>query len=145
MRLVHNNGIDANIEVLRNLRMRAHDQRPGWRKVARHLDKAIERQFDTEGVYLNGRRWTPLSPPYAAKKKSAGFAGGILTRTGQLRRSFRTLRMTKNRLVFGSRLDRATWHQRGTRNMPARPITNGGRRITRDINNILTDYIVNGR
>lgn len=141
---IHSSGIDANIEVLRDLRMRARDQRPGWAKVARHLETVVDRQFDSEGRYLNGRRWAPLSPPYAVKKKAAGFSGGILTRTGRLRRSFRTIRVTKNRLVFGSRLDRAAWHQHGTRKMPARPITNGGRRITRDINRILSDYIVRG-
>lgn len=141
---VHESGIDATIEVLRDLRMRAHDQRPGWRKVGRHLRDAVDRQFDSEGQYLNGRRWQPLSPPYAAKKKSAGFSGGILTRTGQMRRSFRTLSITKNSIVFGSRMDRAEWHHRGHGNNPTRPIFSGGRRVTRDINRILTDYIVNG-
>lgn len=145
MRLVYDNGIDANIEVLRDLRGRAHDQRPAWRKAARELDRAVDRQFDTEGVYLNRRRWKPLSPPYATKKKMAGFATGILTRTGELRRSFRIQRITKNKMVYGSSNEKAAWHHQGRGNNPRRPILNGGRRVTKSINSILSDYIRDGR
>lgn len=144
MRYVHENGIDANIEVLRDLRMRAHDQRKGWRKVGRHLKRAVDRQFDSEGVYLNKRRWQPLNPEYAARKRAAGFAGGILTRTTVMRKSFRVMGITKNRLVFGSTDEKAVWHHQGRGNNPRRRILNGGIGVTRDINKILTDYITKG-
>lgn len=142
---IHVSGMEASLRILRDLRIRAHDQRPGWRRVNRYLKNAVERQFDSQGVYLNGRRWQPLSPPYASRKRSAGFSGGILTRTGEMSRSFRILAMTKNRLVFGSRLDRAIWHQEGRGNNPRRPILNeNNRRVSRDINGILNDYLTEG-
>lgn len=146
MRIVHDrDDIGVQVEVLKMLAMRAHDQRKGWRRVGRHLKDAVDRQFTTEGVYLNKRRWKALSPDYASRKKAAGFSGGILTRTRVMRKSFRTLSITKNRLVFGSLLDRASWHHHGSGNLPRRRIINGGIGVTRDINRILRDFIVEGR
>lgn len=144
MRLIHDNDIDANIEVLRDLKMRAHDQRKGWRRAGRHLKRAVEMQFRTEGVYLNKRKWKPLSPPYLAAKRAAGFSGPILTRTTAMRRSFRVLSITRNRLVFGSTDDKAAWHQHGAGNLPRRRILNGGIGVTRDVNKILSAYIREG-
>lgn len=136
--------IGANIRVFRELRSRARDQRPAWAAVGRELKRNVELQFDTQGVYLSGKRWKPLDPPYARKKKAAGFATGILVRTGTLRKSFRTMRISKNSIIFGSRLDRAAWHHKGKGNNPRRQILPDERRATRDINRILSDYIRNG-
>lgn len=145
MRLVHDNSIDANIELIRMLGMRAHDQRKGWRRVGRHLKQTIDLQFRTEGVHLNKRRWQALNPDYAARKRAAGFTGGILTRTREMRKSFRVMKITKNTLVFGSQLDRAAWHHHGSGVLPRRRIINGGVGITRDVNRILTEFIREGR
>jgi phage gpG-like protein len=145
VRYVKETGIGPNIEVLRDLRMRAHDQRPGWRKVGRHLRRVTAEQFTSEGVRLNRRRWKPLSPAYAVRKRADGFNGPILTRTGELRRSFRVLSIRKNRLEFGSTNEKAVWHHEGRGHNPTRRILNEGIGITRDINKILTDYIANGR
>lgn len=144
MRLVRDNTLDANIELIRMLGMRAHDQRKGWRRVGRHLKQVTAEQFTTEGVRLNRRRWQALNPDYASRKRAAGFTGGILTRTGEMKRSFRVLKIRKNMLEFGSTLDRAAWHHHGGGNLPRRKILNAGRGITRDVNRILTDYIIEG-
>lgn len=144
MRLIHDadREIGIAIEVLKELQIRAHDQRKGWRRVGRHLKHAVEMQFRTEGVFLNRRRWKPLSPPYLARKRAEGFTGGILTRTRLMRRSFRVLSITKNRLVFGSLDEKAAWHQRGAGNLPRRKILNGGVGVTRDVNRIMKDYLI---
>ena len=141
---IHTDGdaeIGIAIKVLKDLQIRAHDQRKGWRRVGAHLKRTVDLQFRTEGVYLNRKKWKPLSPPYLAAKRKAGFTGGILTRTRFMRRSFRTLKITKNRLVFGSLDDKAAWHQHGAGNLPRRRILNANVAVTRDVNKIMKNYL----
>ncbi len=134
-------GHDAALRMMRELRLRANDQRPAWREVGRYMRRITREQFRTEGVRLLGRRWQPLSPPYAARKRAMGFTTGILRRTGRMARSFRVLDIRKDSMTYGSRMDRARWHQTGAGNNPERPILVANRRVSRDINRILTDYL----
>lgn len=102
---------------------------------ARHMERSIQRNFDEEG---RPRKWRPLSPmtlmAWVSSRRTwvsktgrltaqgrAALAGRkILTDTGRLRRSI-TGRVWGNRLVIGTNVEYAPYHQYGTSRIPARP------------------------
>jgi phage gpG-like protein len=59
-----------------------------------------------------GRKW---------KKRKDKKRHGLLTKSRKLLRSIRVQRINRNEMQVGSALDRALWHQDGTRNMTGRP------------------------
>ncbi len=71
-----------------------------------------------------------------------GFSGGILRRSGRMARSFRVLDIRRDGMTYGSRMNRAGWHQTGAGNNPQRQILVGNRGVSRDINKFLTNYLV---
>lgn len=115
-----------NVEVLgrpvvkrRLLRFAEHaqDATLAFGRIAKLLDFAVQRQFETEGAY-GGQPWAPLAPS-TLRQKPAGLQ--ILVRTGKLRGSFRTRRVLPDMLEWGSDVAYGVYHMRGTSRMPARP------------------------
>jgi len=92
------------------------------------FEKTIDRQFQGRGVGPVSGAWATLSPKYE-KWKSVHFAGqGILERTGRLRSALTSNGTNALReynattMVFGTvMVPYASFHQTGTRAMPARP------------------------
>lgn len=85
------------------------------------------RSFDSSGATYGG--WAPLSPAYAAWKDAHYPGQPILTLTGELRASLaeRPLgveHIDNQRMVLGTAIEYARYHQDGTSTMPARPIIN---------------------
>lgn len=86
-----------------------------------------EQNFKSSGAVYGG--WAPLSPRYAAWKAAAYPGAPILTREGHLRRSL-TQRplgvedIAARRMVIGTDISYAGYHQKGTSKMPARPMIN---------------------
>lgn len=73
--------------------------------------------------------WAPLSPAYAAWKNATYPGQPILTRTGALRthmsqRPFGVEVIDSKRMVIGTDIDYAKYHQQGGGNLPRRPIIN---------------------
>lgn len=73
--------------------------------------------------------WTPLSPAYAAWKNAHYPGKPILTRTGQLRdsmtsRPFGVEVIDSKRMVVGTAVEYAKYHQQGGGNLPRRAIIN---------------------
>jgi len=71
--------------------------------------------------------WAPLTPAYAAWKSARYPGAPILTRTGELRssmaeRPFGIEHIDDKRMVVGTALHYAKYHQGGTENMTARKI-----------------------
>jgi len=108
---------------------RARDMRPVWDVGAAAFRLEMDRQFRTQGRYLLGERWVPLSPAYAHRKPQPPAPFGILYRSGELYRSLHDAShpdhvyvRTQTAMEIGTRVPYAAYHQYGTRKMPARPI-----------------------
>jgi len=97
------------------------DLRPAWRQVHQVLLRFEREVFRSEGAYT-GRPWQPLTPEYAARKQSRWGRRPILQASQRMFRSFtdaghdeHVFEMTPTRMIFGSRVFYARYHQDGTR------------------------------
>ena len=81
----------------------------------------INKNFQTEGRLAGG--WAPLKPGTLAGRR--GRSGRILQDTGELRNSF-VPRWTSEHASVGSPLQKALWHEKGTRPYVIRPKKPGG-------------------
>lgn len=108
------------------------DLRPFWPRLTPLFIAWMREQFASEGEFMLGARWAPLSPDYVARKLRDYPGKGILYATGQLReRASRPRRIvTPTSVTFeipefprrdGRRMDPA-WFMEGTDRMPARPL-----------------------
>jgi phage gpG-like protein len=90
---------------------------------------ALTRQFDGQGVGPVAGSWSPLSAVYEEWKSKRYPGQPILVATGSLREGltavaspFGAREWSASEFVFGTRgIDYASFHQSGTRYMPARP------------------------
>lgn len=142
---------NASIKIT-DMRLRMKNLEPAWVKVGSYLSQVNRRQFATEGAYL-GKPWKPLKPDYLQWKVRNGYGGRkTLVQTGALRASFTSRPMSLevisgNKAMFGSTDRKAVWHQHGThrngkRAIPARPIIVKTPKLSRDIADIIAEYIV---
>ena len=109
------------------------------------LQSFVAKQKATlEGAFLvsghqghGGERWEALSPKTEARKRKAGFIGGILVRTGALSKSINGS-LSGRTLKWWSNDPKVSFHQHGTRLMPARPIF-----VTtkQDVSNLVSDLV----
>jgi len=111
---------------------RARDMRPVWRTLVREL-WAFEREvFARRGAHEGLQAWANLRKRYWRRKMKQFPAAGILVRTGDLVRSLTgrgtgaIARMYADRLIFGTAIPYAIYHQTGYRardgsRVPARP------------------------
>jgi phage gpG-like protein len=103
--------------ILENIEDRAEDLRPVFEKARERLELANRANFTENGLPVGG--WSPRSRDYAWP---------IMRRTGKkLFRSLTDLRGAPNEITprsaqFGTDVEYATFHQTGTRNMPARVV-----------------------
>lgn len=87
--------------MFEGMRKRADNLRPANRRIGKAIDRSIHRQILTSG-----------SPRWPAKSPKSG-PGRPLIRTRRLLQSWRVLSVTKNRVVLGSKEDKAAGHQLG--------------------------------
>lgn len=123
--------------------------RPAFEAMADLAAEKNRKQFQTQGTH-SGTRWANLSPAYAAWKARRYPGKPILVRTGALRESLIRRPMdvdivTDRGMTVGTSIPYAKWHQRGTPNMPARPLlgppTDSEERL---FAKILQEWIVRG-
>lgn len=135
---------------LRAMALRIENPEPAWPRVGRFLSMVVRRQFSTKGAYL-GTPWKPLKPEYMLWKVAHGYPKQTLVMDGTLRRSFvdRPMKVETYRgksASFGSDLDLAIWHQRGTRRNgkqvnPPRPMLVVNRAVAEEVTDIMRRYI----
>jgi phage gpG-like protein len=102
------------------------DLTPAFEAIADNFHEGEQEMFASEGGGAGG--WEKLSPDYA-KWKAANYPGKpILQRTGLLMESLTDrsgpgskFEMSPMRLLMGTGLKHAGYHQAGTGKMPARP------------------------
>lgn len=117
---------DALERTLENFQSSLADNSPALAVVADDLREMIAEQFATEGA-AGGTPWAPLAASTLKKKRET--RRGILNVTGALLASLTEAgspghveKVDGRQLLLGSALPYATFHQTGTRRMPARPI-----------------------
>jgi len=103
------------------------DYRPLWPEIYALFLEEERGQFASEGSH-GGSQWAPLSPRYAKWKEVRYPGRPILVREGTLRGSLTdrnapgaVFQPEPRKLVMGSSVPYALFHQMGTRRMPARP------------------------
>ncbi|WP_427017868.1 phage virion morphogenesis protein [Pseudarthrobacter sp. P1] len=119
-------GADAFVLVLDRFRQQLANASPAFEAMADHQALINKKQFFSHGAYGSGG-WAPLSPAYATWKAHHFPGRGVLERTGDLRESltdrpFGIDEITDTKMVIGTGVDYAPYHQNGTKNMPARPL-----------------------
>lgn len=100
---------------------------PAFEAMADFQASIWKRQFDQEGAYTGSGRWAALSPNYGAWKQRHYPGKPILQLSGDLydsmtSRPFGTDIVESDRMVIGTGVPYAAYHQHGTESMPARPI-----------------------
>jgi hypothetical protein len=123
--------------------------------VSEELEPAVEEQFATQG---HGT-WADLAPSTIERKKRLGFPLDKLIETGAMRGSFHQsdpfnfTEITRDRLRWGSRLQRSMFHQTGTgsgfqqrqkgagRGMPMRKIIELSEQRKRALRSILVRHL----
>lgn len=122
------------------------DLRPAWLYVAPALRTAIQQQFESEGGH-GGQGWAPLNPRYAAWKEAQHSGQPLLVISGRMRGSLvgttpdTIYEARPLSLRLGTRVPYASFHQRGTRKMPARPIIQLSEADKRGIDRALLFYL----
>lgn len=102
------------------------DLRPVWNKIERTFHQIESEQFKSEGAKGRSGKWRPLTRNYAVYKAKKYPGMPVLQRSGRLYRSLTSntgdsiLIKTKDEFGIGTTLFYATFHQTGTKNMPAR-------------------------
>lgn len=125
---------------------RARNLIPAWRRFAGVLRRHNRAQFLTQGVQ-GGRPWKPLEPHYAAWKLKRYGPKLILQREGDLMEDLTGTPMGVERYFpqmaeFGTDVDYATFHDTGTRYMPARKplvVTPG---LRSELERLVSDHVV---
>ena len=122
------------------LRDELSDMRTPLTAVSERLLFGISKQFETEGAY-GANRWTALSPKYAEWKLKHGGSNKILaglaragdvgqrpqtyTVSGKMRKELLSpsdVKISPKHMVYIAPSEIASYHQKGTDNMPERPI-----------------------
>ncbi len=125
-------GFSAYEAALVRLIAMLRDLRPFWPRLQPLYAEWVREQFGTEGEYLLGHGWEPLSEDYMAWKMQHYPGKGILYATGQLYGQVTRPRRvaTPTTLIWyvdpfprreGTTMDPA-WFQEGTDRMPQRAI-----------------------
>jgi phage virion morphogenesis protein len=122
------------------------DYGPLLRKVAIVLRSDVLRCFD-ESRSPDGTPWAPLKPQTVRRRRGGGGGAKPLRDTGILMLSATAAgarghveRLTATSLVFGSNLNRAQWHQGGTKTIPARPFVGLSQRAVGIIESMCADF-----
>lgn len=109
------------------------------------VTRAIPQNFAREGY---GRKWQPLNPAYAERKRRAVGNKPILVHSGDLKKGFRwkatprTLQILNREMVNGYNLYQI--HQEGTKHIPARPMVFIGAAQQRKFTEIIQSHLYRG-
>jgi phage gpG-like protein len=119
------------------------------KEVRRYQLKQINEAFNVSGKNIIGKPWKSLRPGTIKSKLKAGFTTRILERTGKMRRSFRSTKLTKRQLSITSiGVPYYPKHQQGERgatfkpNIPQRQILGHSPEMVKQTLKIFSKYII---
>lgn len=122
-------GLTRRMMHIESIRERLKDLRPVFEFAHRAFMLEERAQFATEGMHINGVKWTPLSAAYAKRKPQPPPPYGILYRKGDMFRSLteeghpdHVKIITRKHAVFGTRDKKARFHHYGMGRLPQRKI-----------------------
>lgn len=124
--------------LLNNMSRRSTDFRPVFRYARQELEKANAKNFTAAGLPVGG--WAPRSQPYAWP---------IMRKTGALFRSLTSLRGAPNDIgrktaIFGTNVEYAKFHQRGTSQMPKRMVVFEPPLFAQRLGVVAAEYVTDG-
>jgi phage gpG-like protein len=137
-------GVDKAAANIAALGVRAQDLRPVGRQVADVVNRSTEQRFQSKGAGT----WPPLAPATVEQKARAGKPAQPLVDTGKLHQSM-THQEAKQTgegelTISGQEVPYAGFIDQGTRNMPARKLTDLTPSDRRQIATAVSDYLVRG-
>jgi len=127
---------------------RAQDLTPAWQRILPLLQNYTEQYLARGGAFEGNPAFAPLSPRYARYKARRYPNTPILTRSGRMRASLAGLTgdsvadASPDRLVYGTKVPYALYHQTGTRKMPKRPPLKLSKPLTTRILTALRNYLI---
>lgn len=135
---------------LAEMKLRAENLIPAWEELLDWWARENRKHFTGRGQrWLTP--WAPLAAATVAEKVRLGYPTDPLVRTGQMRshlvgRPLGFERLSQTSVVAGTRLERAVFHQRGTKYMPQRRLVNAPQ-VTREqaATSAVRSWIVTGR
>lgn len=139
-------GLDEIKDNLKNIDKRMKDLRPVWPKANNSLKGYLVANFTAQGLPSGG--WAPLDAEYGSWKirNFPGMPmlvkeGGLFSRIAQ----GPDLDGNKRNATFSFGGQIAKFHQYGTTHMPARQIIFTPERWVKDVAEMITEYIVEGK
>lgn len=155
-------GLPKRIEQFNAMRVRALDMRPVFELGHTMFMTEEAAQFQSQGAYLTGQPWQPLSPKYAARRlheiQSYLATGaptqpfGILRRTGRLLGSLVQSGSPEHVNViqlqsaaYGSTVPYGIFHQRGSARLPQRIVIKVRKRFAQLLKKAQLAYLLSGR
>ena len=101
--------------------------------------------FEKKGAEFGG--WAKLAPSTIMAKARMGYPLTPLVATGQMKRAFRTLSLSKDTVVVGNETEYYPYHQLGTKNIPRRVMISLNAKLEKQIidnfENFFKDLIYN--
>ncbi len=135
---------------LLEMKLRADNLIPAWDELLDWWARENRKHFTGRGQRWH-TPWPPLAPATIAEKIRLGFPTDPLVRTGRMRshlvsRPLGFERLSQTSVVAGTRLERAVFHQRGTKYMPRRQLVNAPQ-VTREqaATSAVRSWVVHGR
>lgn len=138
-------GIDDTVDYLDGVKKRMKDYRPVWPSVNKSLKTYMIENFTAQGLPSGG--WKPLAPEYASWKQTRFPGSPLLVQNGNL----------FQKVASGPKLDGghrvahfsftgkiARFHQYGTSKMPARPILFTPEIWADEVQDAISNYIMDG-
>lgn len=124
---IRGDGFDALQLLLERFAENVSNPQPMFNAMADQFALSQRQNLGSGGGYYG--YFQPLVPGYAAWKDAAYPGAPILTRTGELRESltsrpFGVEHIDDRRMVLGTQIEYARYHQEGTSRMPKRPLIN---------------------
>lgn len=135
---------------LLDMKARANNLIPAWDELLTWWAQQNRAHFAGRGERWR-TPWPPLAPATIAEKIRLGYPTDPLVRTGRMRsqlvaRPLGFERLDQTSVIAGTRLERAVFHQRGTKYMPRRQLVNA-RQVTAEqaATSAVRSWIVHGR
>jgi len=128
-----NISISGDTEVKRKLNKisgEIKDLKPAFTEMKSLLIAELRRNFDTKG--------SSFGTPWAARKYP--YAWAILQKTGKMKNSWQDIVTSHSMIIFNT-TPYATYHQHGTRHLPARPIVGISQNMLQVITRIVIKHI----
>ncbi len=105
--------IEGQKQLSRNLRGVSETMgswQPAFKKIAKELKDVFSNDvFATRGKAI-GERWAPLKPQYLAAKRAQGYPADPLIKTGEMKKSFKSMVKTDSATVWNA-VAYAKYHQ----------------------------------